>query len=71
MPNLLAGEKIYPEFVQDQATGSNLAAAALELMRDEKRRAEIRAKLDAVIGSLGEPGASDRAARYISELVTC
>src|SRR4051812_18668489 len=71
MPNLLAGEKIYPEFIQDQATGSNLAAAALELMRDEKQRAEIRAKLDAVIGSLGEPGASDRAARYISELVTC
>jgi lipid-A-disaccharide synthase len=71
MPNLLAGEQVYPEFIQDQATGANLAAAALELMRDEKRRATIRAKLDSVIGSLGEPGASDRAARYISELVTC
>src|SRR4051812_41295364 len=57
MPNLLAGEQVYPEFIQDQATGPNLAAAALELMRDEKRRAVIQAKLDAVIGSLGETGA--------------
>lgn len=71
MPNLLAGEQVYPEFIQDQATGPNLAAAALELMRDEKRRAIIQAKLDSVIGSLGEIGASDRAARYIADLITC
>ena len=69
MPNLLAGEQVYPEFIQDQATAPNLAAAALELMRDEKRRAVIQAKLDSVIGSLGETGASDRAARFISDLI--
>jgi lipid-A-disaccharide synthase len=69
MPNLLAGEQVYPEFIQDQATGPNLAAAALELMRDEKRRAVIQAKLDAVIGSLGETGACDRAAKLVAELV--
>jgi lipid-A-disaccharide synthase len=69
MPNLLADEQVYPEFIQDQATGPNLAAAALELMRDEKRRAVIQAKLDSVIGSLGEVGASDRAARLVAELV--
>jgi len=69
MPNLLAGEQVYPEFIQDQATGPNLAAAALELMRDEKRRAVIQAKLDSVIGSLGETGASDRAAKFVAELV--
>jgi lipid-A-disaccharide synthase len=71
MPNLLAGEQVYPEFIQDQATGPNLAAAALQLMRDEKRRAIIKAKLDSVIGSLGEIGASDRAARHVAELVIC
>ena len=38
-------------------------------MRDEKRRAVIQAKLDSVIGSLGEVAASDRAARCIVDLV--
>jgi lipid-A-disaccharide synthase len=71
MPNLLAGEQIYPEFIQDDATGPNLASAALDLMRDEKRRALIKSKLDTVIASLGEPGAADRAAGYIAGLITC
>jgi lipid-A-disaccharide synthase len=69
MPNLLAEEEIYPEFIQDQATGPNLATAALELLRDEKRRVTIHEKLDRVIASLGEPGASDRAATFIAELL--
>lgn len=69
MPNLLAQEEIYPEYIQDHATGANLAAAASELMRDEKRRAAIRIKLDAVIASLGQTGASDRAARFVGELI--
>ena len=71
MPNLLADESIFPEFIQDDATGSNLAAAALALMRDEQRRAVIKAKSDSVIASLGETGANDRAAKYVAELVTC
>jgi len=71
MPNLLAGEQIYPEFIQDQATGPNLATAALDLMHDEKGRAVVQAKLDSVIGSLGEAGASDRAAMHVAELITC
>jgi lipid-A-disaccharide synthase len=70
MPNLLADEQIYPEFIQDQASAPNLAKAALQLMRDEERRGAIKAKLDAVIASLGETGASERAARYIAELVS-
>jgi lipid-A-disaccharide synthase len=71
MPNLLAGEQVYPEFIQDEASGSNLAKAALELMKDENRRATIKTKLDAVIASLGETGASDRAACYVADLITC
>jgi lipid-A-disaccharide synthase len=71
MPNLLAGEQVYPEFIQQQASGANLAKAALELMRNDQRRAAIKQKLDDVIASLGETGASDRAARYVAELITC
>lgn len=68
MPNLLGDELIYPEFIQNEATGANLAAAALDLLNNQSHQDAIRAKLDRVIASLGATGASDRAARYISGL---
>jgi hypothetical protein len=42
-----------------------VAAAALELLGNPVRRAAIRARLAEVVGSLGGPGASMRAARAI------
>jgi lipid-A-disaccharide synthase len=69
MPNLLAGEAIYPEFIQGHATGQNLAAAALEILSNPTRCAEVRAKLDRVIESLGGPGAAQRAATAIVNLL--
>jgi lipid-A-disaccharide synthase len=68
MPNLLADEPIYPEFIQGRATAGNIAAAALELLADPARRDAVRAKLDAVIQSLGGPGAARRAAAAILRL---
>ncbi|MBU6399355.1 MAG: hypothetical protein KGS61_03470 [Verrucomicrobia bacterium] len=65
MPNLLAGEPLYPEFIQHSATADNLARAALALLDDPARRAAIKAKLAAVVRSLGPPGASGRAAQAI------
>jgi len=38
MPNILAGEKLVPELVQDEATPANLAAALLALLRDGAAR---------------------------------
>src|SRR5205085_296016 len=34
MPNILAGERLVPELLQDQATPANLAGALLSLVRD-------------------------------------
>ena len=68
MPNLLAGETVFPEFIQEAATAENLAQAALELLQDEARCAAIRAKLDGVLASLGGPGATRRAAAAILSL---
>jgi lipid-A-disaccharide synthase len=68
MPNLLADEPVFPEFIQDAATPENLARAALELLRDPVRRGNIRAKLKQVIASLGPPGAGHRAAEAILRL---
>jgi lipid-A-disaccharide synthase len=69
MPNLLAGEELFPEFVQDAATGEKLGRAASELLGDAARRAEIRVKLAKVIAGLGSPGASRRGAKAICELM--
>lgn len=69
MPNLLANEEIFPEFIQHLATPENISRAALELLRDPARRARIKAKLAEIIASLGEPGASRRAAEAILKLV--
>jgi lipid-A-disaccharide synthase len=69
MPNLLADEPLFPEFVQGAATAENLAGAAIELLRDEKRRAAIKARLSETIASLGPPGATRRAAQAIIRLL--
>jgi lipid-A-disaccharide synthase len=68
MPNLLAGETVYPEFVQYDATPENLSRAALELLQDESRRTKIKLQLAKIISSLGEPGAANRAATAILSL---
>jgi lipid-A-disaccharide synthase len=69
MPNLLAGEEVYPEFLEGRLTAENVARAALELLQDEPRRAMIKARLAALIASLGGPGAQRRAAQAILSLI--
>ena len=65
MPNLLAGGEVFPEFLQKDATPENIAQAALELLENESRRQEIKSQLEKIVVSLGEPGASRRAATAI------
>jgi len=68
MPNLLAKEEIFPEFVQDAATPENIAGAALALLQNEPRRQKIKSQLAKIIATLGEPGAAKRAAGAIAQL---
>ena len=69
MPNLLAGEAVFPEFIQDDATPLNLADAVVELLRLPEQRAAVQRKLAAVIASLGGPGATRRAATAVLRLL--
>lgn len=69
MPNLLAGETVYPEFLANAATAENVAIAALRLLHDEPRRQKIKAQLAGIVASLGEPGASRRAAKAVLSLL--
>jgi lipid-A-disaccharide synthase len=68
MPNILADEEIYPEFVQDAATSEHIAGAALELLQNVPRRMQIKKRLAQVVSSLGGPGANTRAATAILSL---
>jgi lipid-A-disaccharide synthase len=69
MPNLLAGETVFPEFIQHDATPENLARAALELLQNQIRREIIHVQLAKIILSLGEPGAAGRAAEAVLSLL--
>jgi lipid-A-disaccharide synthase len=69
LPNLVAGEGIVPELLQDDATPGRLAATALEVLRSPDRTARMREALAEVRRRLGEPGAVDRAAREILALL--
>jgi lipid-A-disaccharide synthase len=68
MPNILANEEIYPEFIQSASTPENIAHAALELLQNESRRQIIKSQLAKIVSSLGEPGANARAATAILSL---
>ncbi len=63
LPNLVAGRGVVPEFVQ---TGPEPVVAAVEALLDEgpRRDAALRG-LAEVRASLGERGASERAARFL------
>jgi lipid-A-disaccharide synthase len=69
MPNILANEAVYPEFIQNAATGDNLARESLDLLKNAQRRDSVRTRLARVIQSLGEPGASRRAAAAVWKLL--
>jgi lipid-A-disaccharide synthase len=69
MPNLLAGEAIMPEFVQDAASPATLAGAVSELLQSPAKRATQQARLQEMVATLGRPGAARRAATAILEVV--
>ena len=69
MVNLIAGETIAPEFIQDAFTPEAVAREAISMLTDRDRAARIRARLAIVRERLGGPGASRRAAEAILRMV--
>jgi lipid-A-disaccharide synthase len=62
--NLVAGERVATELMQDDLNGERLAMELLSLL-DEERNAAMRTRLHEVADQLGEGGASERAAERI------
>ena len=69
MPNLLADQELFPEFLQGAATAENIARATLDLLSNQQRRDMTRLKLAEAVEMLGPPGASHRAAQAILRLI--
>ncbi len=65
MPNLLAGEAVMPEFVQDAASPEALAGAVSELLQSPAKRTAQQVRLRELVATLGSPGAARRAATAI------
>lgn len=65
MVNLIAGERIVPELIQNAFTPEAVANEAISMLTDPERARTIRAGLAGVRAKLGGPGASRRAAQAI------
>jgi len=67
--NLVAGDRVAPEFVQRHVTVEVLAHTALELLDDGPAARRQRSAFARVRERLGGPGAAERVARLALELV--
>jgi len=67
--NIVAGERIVPEFIQFNATPQKIATEAISLLSSSEKSNEIKAKLKTVKDNLGSPQASKRTAQIILDLI--
>jgi lipid-A-disaccharide synthase len=69
MVNLIAGKRAVPELIQNDFTPTRVAAEILRLLNDPSAREALRRDLAEVRRRLGPPGAVERAADAILQLL--
>jgi lipid-A-disaccharide synthase len=67
--NLVAGRRIVPELIQEEANPRRIAEEALQILKDPARSQEMRRAMAEVRQHLGQPGATERAGRIVYSLV--
>lgn len=65
LPNILAGEEIVPELLQNEATVDRISTEVLKFLEEPGYREDTRKALLDVASKLGAPGAIERTARLI------
>jgi lipid-A-disaccharide synthase len=69
IPNILAGKPLVPELLQTEATPEKLAEAARALLQNADAARQMRTDLLTLRSQLGEPGATQRAAAEITQIL--
>ena len=69
LANIIAGEEVAPELLQGDCTAEKLCRKVLEITGDDSLMRSMKDKLRKVKHSLGEKGASRRAAEAISRFI--
>ncbi len=69
LANLVAGEEIVPEFIQNAVNADALAAEAADILTNDTRRTRMEGQLQNVKLSLGPGGATARAAQLALSLI--
>lgn len=67
--NVIAQEKIVPEFIQHKARASLIAQKTLDILSSQEQLTKIKSRLRQLRQELGTAGASQRAAEIISSLI--
>jgi lipid-A-disaccharide synthase len=67
--NLVAGEKVVPELIQNEVTPEGLAHETLRILEDDRVRGNMIKKLREIKESLGGGGASERTAKIALEMM--
>lgn len=68
LPNILAGEFVVPELLQDSATPDALAAAVMDLLQDKPKRESIEQRFAAMAVELRQNAAERAAVAVLAEL---
>jgi len=69
MPNLIAGRRVVPELLQREANPLRMVEALLPLIDDGSERQRVVADLKEVRSAIGQPGALERAADKVLEII--
>jgi len=62
MPNLVYGDRVVPELLQNQANGPAIASWILTYLTDDQYTAGVKTKLHTIREKLGDPGGAERIA---------
>jgi lipid-A-disaccharide synthase len=69
LANIVGGGNLIPELIQEELTPENIFAEVKRILSDHKKRSEILRYLKGIRERLGQPGAAERAADAVLEIM--